>query len=76
MYIHKAHLFAVIDTTSNRVVQVLIMSDEKPTIVKSTLVYGLLSTTGGKSYAEAHATMRKQILTGLYWQWVRPLMGN
>jgi len=74
MYLHKAYLFAVIDTPSAQVVEVMILSDEKPTIHISTRAYGLLLTTYGDSYDDAQKKMVKQIRASPYWIWVKPLI--
>lgn len=70
----KAYLFAKIDTQTGRVIEVIILSDERPSIVGDKVSWGHLSTTYGKDYNDARKKMLNQIESIRYWGWVKPFM--
>lgn len=69
-----AYLHACIDTRSNTVTQVVCMSDARPTVVRSHLVWALLFDRSAPSFAEARAAVLETVRTQPYWQWCRALM--
>lgn len=70
----KAYLFAEIDIITGQTIQVIILSDERPTLKGQNRAWALLSVTYGKDYQEAHRKMKHQIESIRYWGWVQQFM--
>lgn len=70
----KAYLFAEINVISGQTIQVIILSDERPTLRGMERAWALLSVTYGKDYQEAHRKMKQQIESIRYWGWVQQFM--
>lgn len=68
------YLQAQIDTRTRQVRSVLISSDERPTMVKSHLVWALLTTAYGFDYAAAREKMLAKIGETPHLQWCKPLL--
>lgn len=63
-----AYLFAGIDTATGMVTRVLILSEERPSVIGDQVAWGLLWTTQGHDFADAQAKMLQQLqLPWLRW---------
>lgn len=68
-----AYLFAAIDTATARVVEVRILSDQRPSVIGGSRAWALLHEVSGNDFADAQQNMLRAVQAP-WLSWVWPLL--
>jgi hypothetical protein len=68
-----AYLFAAIDTATARVVEVRILSEQRPSVIGGARAWGFLHEVSGGDFAEAQQNMLRAVQAP-WLRWVLPFL--